>query len=123
MRTVKILDEIDSMTLSELNTEIMNEEHKIFSIDKQLNDAMNTKITTGQKADAEWYRSATSALKLSRFRLSLMNRRCKQEQDLNALLPKIFMRIAERLLKEDTYKMLIDATKEEMSYKGVHHDR
>jgi hypothetical protein len=114
MRTTKILDEIDGFTLTELKREIKEEEGKASKIEEQLNNIRNVKHATGEMADHDWYRSATSALRLTRFRIVLMNRRHKQFTENNdGLLPRTFMMVAKRLLKEDTYDMLMNFAKEE----------
>lgn len=119
MKTIEVLDLIDTMSYPELNKLITLEEGKALVIEEQLATARTKKQTTGEFSDPVWFRKASSALKLCRFRIHLMQRRRKQlkQQHSNGktdLFAKQFMVIAKRLLKDDVYNSLIEATKEEL---------
>ena len=116
MRTTEILDYIESLPLKKLNEEFSLEEEKAKNIQEQLTLARANKKLYDTKADPVWYSKTCSALKLSKFKLALMNRQreqLKKEGSNSKEFSVHFMTVAKRLLKDDVYTRLVEETKEE----------
>lgn len=119
-RTKEMIVEVEKMTYEEIEKQLAELLSDTADIEAQIRKAKAKVIEKKEYSDPQWFAKATNALKMKRYLIMLMQQRRKklkkEKSDKETIdFERSFMKIAKRLLTEDTYNMLIEETKVDLS--------